>query len=74
MKLIPCPTCKLPAVGAKSEKFPDGIPVVMARFTGGMFPVIIPCQRCKRSFKLDPMTFNSLPLLSSDQLSKMGLA
>jgi len=73
MKVIPCPRCRREAVGPKSDQFPNGVPVVFGRFTGGRNPIIVKCFRCTVSFKVDALTYNQLPTATQEQIQKLGL-
>jgi len=73
MKLILCPRCGREAVGPKSERYPNGAPVVFGRFTGGPAPIVVKCFRCTGSFKLDALAFNGLPEVTDEQRKDLDL-
>lgn len=74
MKVIICPTCRREAIGPPNDRFPVGVPVVMGRFTGGQFPVVVHCDRCKRSFHVDALAFNALPQITPKQVEDLLLS
>ena len=73
MRLVNCPHCRQAAVGPPTAEFPQGVPVLMGRYTGGNHSLVIACGRCKRSFKLDGLSFNALPEITQQQARQMGL-
>ena len=73
MKLVTCTNCGQRLIGPKTEKHPNGAPVIFGRFTGGGGPVIVKCHRCTNSMKLTAGAFNRLPELTPLQVKELGL-
>jgi hypothetical protein len=63
-KILPCDTCKGGAWGPKTAKNPEGSPLVVGKLTE---PTIYKCYRCKRSRKIDVVTFNRLPVVKEHE-------
>jgi hypothetical protein len=68
-----CPRCKRQAVGPKSERWRDGEPIVIGRFTSGRNPMVVKCFRCGGAFKVDALAFNSAPEAEQTMVEKLGL-
>ena len=66
MKLIPCAHCGARNIGPKSDKYPNGMPVVFGRWTGGAGKIVVKCHRCTNSMKIGPVDFNRLPEAPAD--------
>lgn len=64
MKLIPCKGCGTTALGPKTEKFPNGAPMVVGSVSTTL---VFKCQRCKMSYKVGVKEFNSLPPISEQE-------
>lgn len=73
VRAVICPRCKRQAVGPKSERWRDGEPIVMSRFSGGRHPIVVKCMRCTGAFKVDALSFHSFPVASDEQVLKLGI-
>lgn len=73
MKLIRCPHCGAEKIGPKSERWPDGGPVVMARWVGtAEFPLTLKCHRCTNVVRLRAPDFNRLPEMSETEVERFA--
>ena len=73
MKLIACPHCGARRIGPKTTQHPNGIPVVMGRWSGASRPIVIKCHRCTNSMKFTALDFNRLPGMSAEEVKDLGL-
>jgi len=73
MKLISCPSCKSETIGPINEKYPQGMPYVVRRWTGRQYPLITKCRRCFQPIKMTVVEFNGLPAMTDDQIEKYGV-
>lgn len=71
VKKINCPDCKAVALGGPTSAYPNGAPVVVGRFTAVNRPMVIKCNRCTKSFRIDAIEFNALPEMTQKEAEEL---